>query len=310
LQVRCSTQEEFSATREKVSLKNKDLDLPMQSKQGDVSPDAAKQALREAKEKFGAATVAKALQDAKRKLGEQGPGKLALYGGAAALGVLLSGALLSSLEVYPVIPETMQIVGLACSALVASNVVQGKREKFQVSPVKAVIAIVDGTLQRTSLILPRDLDQGTVAAMERLARERDSAVNQVAQALAEKEALETVALQVADERETALSEVNALKATVESMSERMQGIEAMLDREVGLLKSQNQALETVALQLAQERDAAIRATATLKASSDAEKQALEEVAMQLAQERDSALLELENLMKVVASLRTPSSNKS
>ena len=314
MQVRCSTQEEFSATREKVSLKNKDLDLPMQSTQGDVSPDAAKRALKQAKEKFGAATVAKALQDAKRKLGEQGPGKLALYGGAAALGVLLSGALLSSLEVYPVIPETMQIVGLACSALVASNVIQGKRETFQVSPVKAVIAIVDGTLQRTSLILPQNLDQGTVAAMERLARERDTAVNQVeqmkrqtSQALTEKEALETVALQLADERETAISEVNALKATVESMSERMQGIEAMLDREVGLLKSQNQALETVALQLAQERDAAIQATATLKASSDAEKQALEEVAMQLAQERDSALLELENLMKVVASLRTPTS---
>ncbi|KAG0562536.1 hypothetical protein KC19_9G154300 [Ceratodon purpureus] len=327
LQVRCSTQEELSTTREKVNLKNKDLNLPMQSElsdanvaPGDVNPEAAKKVLKEAKEKFGSATVAKALQEAKKKLGEQGPGRLALYGGAATLGVLLSGAILSSLEVYPIIPETMQIIGLACSALVASNVIQGKREKFQVSPVKAVIAIVDagkGKVQQTSLVLPQDLDQGTVAAMERLARERDMAVNQVeemkrqtsqySQALAEKEALETVALQLAEERETAMSEVNILKSTVESMSDRMKGIEEMLDREIGLLKAQNQALETVALQLAQERDTAIKETANLKARSDAEKQALEEVAMQLAQERDSALLELENLMKVVANMRTPAS---
>lgn len=328
LQVRCSTQEEFSATRETVNLKNEDLNLPMQSRQsdvnkapGDVSPEAAKQALKEVKEKFGPAAVSKALQEAKKKLGEQGPGKLALYGGAATLGVLLSGAILTSLEVYPIIPETMQLVGLACSALVASNVIQGKREKFKVSPVKAVIAIVDvgkkGKVQQTSLVLPQDLDQGTVAAMERLARERDMAVNQVeemkrqtsqySQVLAEKEALETVALQLAEERETAMSEVNALKSTVESMSDRMKGIEEMLDREIGLLKSQNQALETVALQIAQERDIAIQETVKLKARSDAEKQALEEVAMQLAQERDSALLELENLMKVVANMRTPAS---
>lgn len=311
-----------------MNFKNKDLDLPMQSKlsdanmaPGDVTPEAAKKVLKEAKEKFGSATVSKALQEAKKKLGEQGPGKLALYGGAATLGVLFSGSILTSLEVFPVIPETMQIVGLACSALVASNVIQGKREKFQVSPVKAVIAIVDagkkGKIQQTSLVLPQDLDQRTVAAMERLARERDMAVNQVeemkrqtsqySQALAEKEALETVALQLAEERETAMSEVNALKSTVESMSNRMKGIEEMLDREIGLLKSQNQALETVALQLAQERDAAIKETANLKVKSDAEKQALEEVAMQLAQERDSALLELENLMKVVANMRTPAS---
>ena len=130
---------------------------------------------------------------------------------------------------------------------------------------------------------------------------------QFPQALAEKEALEMVALELAEERETALSEVNLLKSTVESMSERMKGIEEMLDREIGLLKSQNQALETVALQLAKERDDAIQETKSLRARSDAEKQALEEVAMQLAQERDSALLELEQMMKVVASMKTTSS---
>jgi len=210
----------------------------------------------------------------------------------------------------------MQLVGVACSILVASRVIQGQPANFEVSPVKAVIAIVDKgkLIQQTNLVLPQDLDEGTVATMQRLARERDMAVNQVeemkrqtsqySQVLKEKEALETVALQLAEERETAMTEVNCLKSTVESMSVRMKGIEALLDREIGLLKSQNQALETVALQLAQERDVAIQETATLKARSETEKQALKEVAAQLAQERDNALSELADLMNVVAQMRT------
>lgn len=154
--------------------------------------------------------------------------------------------------------------------------------------------------------------------MERLARERDTAVNQVAemkrrtaeysQVLSEKEALETVALQLAEERETAMAEVNTLKSAVESMSDRMKGIEAMLEKEVGQLKSQNQALETVALQLAQERKVAMEETANLKARSESEKLALEEVAMQLAQERDDALAELDSLRKVVANMGSSASS--
>lgn len=105
-------------------------------------------------------------------------------------------------------------------------------------------------------------------------------------------------------------EVNALKATVESMSDRMKGIEAMLEREVGQLRSQNQALETVALQLAQERNVAMEETAILKARSEAEKQALEAVAMQLAQERDDALAELDSLKQKMANMGSRSRNRS
>lgn len=303
--------------------KNQDLNLPLQSKLndvdmktlGDLSPEDVKETLKAAREKFGRTTVTKALQEAKRKLGKQGVAKLTLFGGVAAVGVFLSGALLTSLEVLPLVPEAMQTVGLAYSVLVASRVIRGTPEKFQVSPVRAVLEIVEEgqkKVQRTSLVMPQDLDKGTVAAMERLARERDMALNQVeemkrqtaeySQVLAEKEALETVALQLAEERETAMMEVNALKSAVESMSERMKGIEAMLEKEVGQLKSQNQALETVALQLAQERNVALEETKNFKARSEAEKQALEEVAMQLARERDDALAELDSLRKMVANM--------
>lgn len=318
LEVRCCIQEQ------KVNVKkNQDLNLPLQSKLndvdmktlGDLSPEDVKETLKAAREKFGRTTVTKALQEAKRKLGKQGVAKLTLFGGVAAVGVFLSGALLTSLEVLPLVPEAMQTVGLAYSVLVASRVIRGTPEKFQVSPVRAVLEIVEEgqkKVQRTSLVMPQDLDKGTVAAMERLARERDMALNQVeemkrqtaeySQVLAEKEALETVALQLAEERETAMMEVNALKSAVESMSERMKGIEAMLEKEVGQLKSQNQALETVALQLAQERNVALEETKNFKARSEAEKQALEEVAMQLARERDDALAELDSLRKMVANM--------
>lgn len=313
--------------------KNQELNLPLQSEQnvdepssekplGEVSPEDVKATLKAAREKFGRTTVTKALQQAKQQLGKQGVAKLTLFGGAAAVGVFLSGAVLASLEVLPVVPEAMQAVGLAYSVVVASRVIRGAPEKFKVSPIRAVLEIVEEggkmTKQRTSLVMPQDLDKDTVAAMERLARERDRAVNQVAemkrrtaeysQVLSEKEALETVALQLAEERETAMAEVNTLKSAVESMSDRMKGIEAMLEKEVGQLRSQNQALETVALQLAQERKVAMEETANLKARSESEKQALEEVAMQLAQERDDALAELGSLRKVVANMGSSASS--
>jgi hypothetical protein len=42
------------------------------------------------------------------------------------------------------------------------------------------------------------------------------------------------------------------------MTNRIKGIEEMLEQEVSQLKQQNQALETVSLQLAAERDAAMQ----------------------------------------------------
>jgi chromosome segregation ATPase len=170
-------------------------------------------------------------------------------------------------------------------------------------------------------VLPQDLDPTVVTAMEKLAEERDLAVNQVeemkrkaleyARIVTEKQALETVALQLAEERDVAMSEVTALKSAVEMMTTRMAGIEQMLEREVGQLKVQNEALETVTLQLAQERDSALQEIAKLQevvksqARSETEKHALEEIALQLAQERDNALFELKNLKQMVPNLGPP-----
>lgn len=53
-------------------------------------------------------------------------------------------------------------------------------------------------------------------------------------------------------------QVSALKDAIVAMTNRIKGIEEMLDQEVSQLKQQNQALETVSLQLAAERDAAVQ----------------------------------------------------
>jgi len=162
LQVRCCIQEE------RVNVKQtQELNLPLQSKQnkdvsatiGYLSPEDVKETLKAAREKFGRTTVTKALQEAKRQLGKQGVAKLTLFGGAAAVGVFLSGSLLTSLEVLPMVPEAMQTVGLAYSVLVASRVIRGDPEKFKVSPIRAVLEIVEEgekkKVQRTSLVMPQ-----------------------------------------------------------------------------------------------------------------------------------------------------------
>jgi len=96
LQVRCSVQEEFSPTKEKVNLKDKEFNLPVQPKQSDAGKKTREDATH-----FSRATWSKALQEVKSKVAEQGASNLFLYGGAATLGVLLSGALLASLEPIP-----------------------------------------------------------------------------------------------------------------------------------------------------------------------------------------------------------------
>ena len=75
--------------------------------------------------------------------------------------------------------------------------------------------------------------------------------------VAEKEALQAVAKQLSAERDEATAEVNALKVAVHSMTERMKSIEAMLEREVKELHTQNAALELLAGSLAIERDEAV-----------------------------------------------------
>lgn len=194
-QVTSSYSEDFPVVKEKLNekKKNQELNLPLQPKKESkttptsTSPSSfeVKEALKAAKEKYGEEMVTKNLKEVKKKFGKQGVGKLMLFGGAATLGLILSGAVLTSLEVLPLVPEAMQAVGLAYSVLVASRVIQGKKQTFTMSPVKAVIEIIDvgkkSQKERTSLVLPEDLEEGVVVAMERLAMERDTAVNQVQQ---------------------------------------------------------------------------------------------------------------------------------
>jgi chromosome segregation ATPase len=163
------------------------------------------------------------------------------------------------------------------------------------------------------------LDEGAKRKLKTLTEQRDSAVaeledvkgavNKMALLVAEKEALEAVAMQLAEERDEAMGEVHKLKSAVDGMTERMRAIEAMLAQEVGELRQQNQALETVAIQLASERDSALNKVADLENALElsckalAEKVAVQTVAARLAEERDDALKELAELRQLVASLQ-------
>jgi len=102
-----------------------------------------KEALQAAKKKYGKMTVSEALQEAKKRVGKDGLAKLALFGGVASIGLLLSGAVLTSLELLPLAPEALQIIGVAYSLVLASQLLQGKPAEFAVSPIKAVLELVD-----------------------------------------------------------------------------------------------------------------------------------------------------------------------
>jgi len=102
-----------------------------------------KEALQAAKKKYGKMTVSEALQEAKKHVGKDGLAKLALFGGVGSVGLLVSGAVLTSLELLPLAPEALQIIGVAYSLLLASQLLQGKPAEFAVSPIKAVLELVD-----------------------------------------------------------------------------------------------------------------------------------------------------------------------
>jgi hypothetical protein len=110
---------------------------------GHGSRQQMKEALQAAKKKYGKMTVSEALQEAKKHVGKDGLAKLALFGGVASVGLLLSGAVLTSLELLPLAPEALQIIGVAYSMLLASQLLQGKPAEFAVSPIKAVLELVD-----------------------------------------------------------------------------------------------------------------------------------------------------------------------
>jgi hypothetical protein len=102
-----------------------------------------KEALQAAKKKYGKMTVSEALKEAKKHVGKDGLAKLALFGGVASVGLLLSSAVLTSLELLPLAPEALQIIGVSYSLLLASQLLQGKPAEFAVSPIKAVLELVD-----------------------------------------------------------------------------------------------------------------------------------------------------------------------
>lgn len=255
--------------------------------------------------------------------------QLAIYGGVTAGGLYLMESILNSLEVLPLFSEAMQLIGVLYAVLLSSRIFQGKPLSFTPSPVKAIIDLVergDTKIQRTSLTLPQDLDVQISAKLEKLAKERDDAVNEMedlrrtavnyARVVAEKEALEAVAMQLAKERDEAISEVTALKKAVDAMSDRMRAIEKMLEEELQPLKENTRALETVALQLASERDSALKEVSELREvvalakGREEEKKALESLASQLAKEKDQALFENENLKKILANLQMPGAKPS
>lgn len=160
--VKSSFQDEFPVLQEKVRpLQPAELNLPLEMTPtshetlhsekgltasqmlGHGNPQQMKEALQAAKKKYGKTTVSESLQEAKKHLGKDGLGKLALFGGVASVGVFLSGAVLTSLELLPLAPEALQTVGVAYSVLLASRLLQGKPAEFAVSPIKAVLELVD-----------------------------------------------------------------------------------------------------------------------------------------------------------------------
>ncbi|CAK9866947.1 unnamed protein product [Sphagnum jensenii] len=161
--VKCVCQDESPVLEEKVKpLQPAELNLPLEitptshetlhSRKGletaaqmlrHGSRQQMKEALQAAKKKYGKMTVSEALQEAKKHVGKDGLAKLALFGGVGSVGLLVSGAVLTSIELLPLAPEALQIIGVAYSLLLASQLLQGKPAELAVSPIKAVLELVD-----------------------------------------------------------------------------------------------------------------------------------------------------------------------
>ncbi|KAL2611750.1 hypothetical protein R1flu_023442 [Riccia fluitans] len=323
----CSATEDYSPAKETPKQK---LNLPFSSEEAPRSDDSistdATAAVFSEDEKTG--TVYEVLEEALKAVKEAPALTVAqwlLLGGVGTFGLVISNSIMKTLAFFPFAPEALQTVGVGYSLLVASQLLQGRSISFPPpSPFKAIVQLVDYGQTSTGTTIQIKPEDDPV--LRNLVKERDVAVRQmqemkrtavnIARVKAEKEALEAVSLQLADERDGAMAEVAALKDAVVAMTNRIKAIEEMLDREVSHLKKQNEALETVALQLAAERDSALQEAEDLKETARAysqlqeEMQGLETVAVELAQERDTALAEIEDLKKVVANLREAASTAS
>ncbi|CAI5527563.1 unnamed protein product [Closterium sp. Naga37s-1] len=243
--------------------------------------------------------------------------------GLAVLGVVFATSLLGSLDSVPLAPEFMQTIGVVYCALVARQYFTKRKIAVAPTPLTAIQTLFPNTTsdadaepEAPASRIPEGMGEGVQGRLRALEAERDVAVaaagemrragQEMARVVAEKEALEAVALQLADERDSAIAEVTALKTAVNAMTERMRAIEAMLASEVQRLQEQNLALETVALQLADERDSAIKQASELRSAFEAQreedKRVLEMLAAQLIEERNAAVKEVQELKQVVAGL--------
>ncbi|CAI5993106.1 unnamed protein product [Closterium sp. NIES-64] len=267
-------------------------------------------------------------------------GAAAAASGLAVLGVVFATSLLGSLDSVPLAPEFMQTIGVVYCALVARQYFTKRKIAVAPTPLTAIQTLfpttttadadADADPEAAASRIPEGMGEGVQGRLRALEAERDVAVaaagemrragQEMARVVAEKEALEAVALQLADERDSAIAEVRAvwgmlgrhgthvtaLKTAVNAMTERMRAIEAMLASEVQRLQEQNLALETVALQLADERDSAIKQASELRSAFEAQreedKRVLEMLAAQLIEERNAAVKEVQELKQVVAGL--------
>ncbi|KAL3683050.1 hypothetical protein R1sor_001072 [Riccia sorocarpa] len=326
VKVMCSSTEDYTPAKE---IPKQNLNLPISSEEAPRSDDNSNTDAESnvyEEEKLG--TVSEVFEGAVKAVKEAPALTVAqwiLFGAVGTFGLAVSSSILKTLAFFPFAPEALQTVGVAYSLLLASQVIQGKSISFPPpSPFKAMVQFADsGETSSEATIQEKSKDD---PVLRKLVKERDTAVKQmqemkkaavsIARVKAEKEALEAVSLQLADERDGAMAEVAALKDAVVAMTNRIKAIEEMLDREVSQLKKQNEALETVALQLAAERDSAVQEAEDLKETAGAysqlqeQMQGLETVAVELAHERDTALAEIEDLKKVVANLRESASTAS
>lgn len=234
-------------------------------------------------------------------------GTVAAYTGVATIGTLMASSLLGSIDTLPIIPATMQAVGMAYCGLVTTRYFNGSRRLSlePLSPMQAILEFVDGPSITLKANKKAEGSQLAVQKNELGIQQLQQLGTQLGRVVAEKEALQAVAKQLSAERDEATAEVNALKVAVHSMTERMKSIEAMLEREVKELHTQNAALELLAGSLAIERDEAVVKVGEVEGQLvvvSREKESIEALACDLILERDEAMAEVEELKRINSNL--------
>lgn len=339
-----SESELFTLKKESDVAKSEDTVRVIEEEKGEQGYGDEEEEQEEARSSGG--TVMDVFAEASRAVTEapvESVVQVAFFSGVGGLALLFSSSLLEYLEALPLLPHITQVIGFFYCTLVLSYFSKTGRFEIAPSPFATLSLFLGGPQSLPSSespspplsqaasgsrppqsLIAEGLEGKAGVRIRELAKQRDAAVAQVeklkkagqdmGRVVAEKEALEAVAMQLAEERDNAISEVTALKAAVNAMTERMRSIEAMLAQEVERLQQQNFALETVALQLADERDSAIKQAEELRTAFETQriedKRVLEMLASQLIEERNEAMKEVEELQHVVATLRESSESSS